>query len=50
MNNFKQFTGAVKLPPVFEELKEVLRNLAEWITVSTEYQKSRANMLRVAEV
>ncbi len=40
----------MSFPPPLEELKEVLRNVADWINVSTDNQKSRANMLRVAEV
>ena len=47
-----QFTADPKpvlFPPALDELLEVLSNLTDWISGEF-YQKSRANMLRVAQV
>ena len=47
-----QFTADPKplpFPPVLDELLEVLSKLTEWIG-GKRYRKSRANMLRVAQV
>ena len=47
-----QFTADPKpvlFPPALDELLEVLSNLTDWISGEI-YQKSRANMLRVAQV
>ena len=47
-----QFTAdpkPVPFPPVLDELLEVLSKLNDWISGEF-YQKSRANMLRVAQV
>ena len=47
-----QFTAnpkPVPFPPVLDELLEVLSKLTDWISGEF-YQKSRANMLRVAQV